>query len=568
MLAYGIESGKEHRRVKQLEIKANNYADLHKASLLIEDALRTASFPGLSKNGLTLIRRLELGKIRISNNSTIFSQRLDQRFLALTPQAITLGQEEQPDASIVWFADAIQPYVLLAHLLASGVTPKSWYWPLAVPEWQPELDAGSALIRLLLSVSESQQGLLTVTAIIDRLVNNRTIDSVIDDLTVETAEQILGNLHIEPHKSQADNVGHEPIARKIILTHQWQNALQQWLPRLDEDDSRAILLALSAAISYDYPTAKFTLYQILHNSITGNNSDRVVKNADQYSDEGNGDYGDITRPQYGDDEPSEQLKKNDDNVGEGPIIQQKEQLSQKSINSILAPSGNDSAYAGLPMLINVLQRLGIQETLTNFPLLAELNLANHILWACVNKLVINPDDSACDWLTARYKLPVTNSYYPFVAPASWLTTLFSQHRAHTLVTRRVLGKSNKHLLCDSSGLAVLAIWQGKTPAAVSQLMEGRTIKFMPAAKDNGDLQQITGTYLFAIKRYLRRYARTGLRQMVARPARLAVTKTHLDVTLPMRTVDIDMRKAGLDIDPGWVPWLGRVVQFHYVENQE
>jgi hypothetical protein len=220
------------------------------------------------------------------------------------------------------------------------------------------------------------------------------------------------------------------------------------------------------------------------------------------------------------------------------------------------------------MLINVLQRLGIQETLTNFPLLAELNLANHILWACVNKLVINPDDSVCDWLTAKNKLPGSHSYCPFVAPASWLTTLFSQHRAHTLVTRRVLGKSNKHLLCDSSGLAVLAIWQGKTPAAVSQLMEGRTIKFMPAAKDNGDLQQITGTYLFAIKRYLRRYARTGLRQMVARPARLAVTKTHLDVTLPMRTVDIDMRKAGLDIDPGWVPWLGRVVQFYYVENQE
>jgi hypothetical protein len=28
-----------------------------------------------------------------------------------------------------------------------------------------------------------------------------------------------------------------------------------------------------------------------------------------------------------------------------------------------------------------------------------------------------------------------------------------------------------------------------------------------------------------------------------------------------------IRRAGLDIDPGWVPWLGRVVSFHYRETE-
>jgi hypothetical protein len=28
-------------------------------------------------------------------------------------------------------------------------------------------------------------------------------------------------------------------------------------------------------------------------------------------------------------------------------------------------------------------------------------------------------------------------------------------------------------------------------------------------------------------------------------------------------VDIEVRRAGLDLDPGWVPWLGRVVTFGY-----
>jgi hypothetical protein len=34
--------------------------------------------------------------------------------------------------------------------------------------------------------------------------------------------------------------------------------------------------------------------------------------------------------------------------------------------------------------------------------------------------------------------------------------------------------------------------------------------------------------------------------------------------MPLNTVDIDIRRAGLDIDPGWIGWLGSVVRFCYV----
>ena len=37
----------------------------------------------------------------------------------------------------------------------------------------------------------------------------------------------------------------------------------------------------------------------------------------------------------------------------------------------------------------------------------------------------------------------------------------------------------------------------------------------------------------------------------------------IDVTLPMSAVDLRIRRAGLDIDPGYLPWFGRVVHFHY-----
>jgi hypothetical protein len=37
----------------------------------------------------------------------------------------------------------------------------------------------------------------------------------------------------------------------------------------------------------------------------------------------------------------------------------------------------------------------------------------------------------------------------------------------------------------------------------------------------------------------------------------------IDVHLRLDEVDVDVRRAGLDLDPGWVPWLGTVVRFRY-----
>ena len=48
-----------------------------------------------------------------------------------------------------------------------------------------------------------------------------------------------------------------------------------------------------------------------------------------------------------------------------------------------------------------------------------------------------------------------------------------------------------------------------------------------------------------------------------RPALLSLTPTHADVCAGLRAIDLRVRRAGLDIDPGWVPWLGRVVAFRY-----
>jgi len=57
--------------------------------------------------------------------------------------------------------------------------------------------------------------------------------------------------------------------------------------------------------------------------------------------------------------------------------------------------------------------------------------------------------------------------------------------------------------------------------------------------------------------------RLPLRRVLARPGRIDLTRTHLTMFLPLRTVDLRLRRAGLDLDPGWSPLLGRIVRFEY-----
>jgi hypothetical protein len=37
----------------------------------------------------------------------------------------------------------------------------------------------------------------------------------------------------------------------------------------------------------------------------------------------------------------------------------------------------------------------------------------------------------------------------------------------------------------------------------------------------------------------------------------------IEVHLDLDDVDVEIRRAGLDLDPGWIPWLGVVVRFLY-----
>jgi hypothetical protein len=53
------------------------------------------------------------------------------------------------------------------------------------------------------------------------------------------------------------------------------------------------------------------------------------------------------------------------------------------------------------------------------------------------------------------------------------------------------------------------------------------------------------------------------RMLIRRYGRIAVTPAHVEVSFSLETHPIEIRMAGLDRDPGWIPEAGRHVAFHF-----
>lgn len=54
-----------------------------------------------------------------------------------------------------------------------------------------------------------------------------------------------------------------------------------------------------------------------------------------------------------------------------------------------------------------------------------------------------------------------------------------------------------------------------------------------------------------------------VRRILWRPGRLEITRSHVDLFLPLDAADVALRRAGLDLDPGWSPDYGHIILFHY-----
>lgn len=80
-----------------------------------------------------------------------------------------------------------------------------------------------------------------------------------------------------------------------------------------------------------------------------------------------------------------------------------------------------------------------------------------------------------------------------------------------------------------------------------------------------DTSAHTSRWVGGLQRWLRQGAHIGLATLVRRPGWITLTPLHIDIFFRLADADLRLRRLGLDIDPGWLSWFGRVVAYHYGE---
>ena len=218
-----------------------------------------------------------------------------------------------------------------------------------------------------------------------------------------------------------------------------------------------------------------------------------------------------------------------------------------------------TAYAGLFFLVPVLSNLGISAFLEAYPHWIENELPARLFCSVCERLAVPPDDPIMSALGIQ-GLKKEEVQRDFIAPAIWRQGICSEG---PWILRRMEDKPGIRILFDGSASLPLALWHGAIPDGVRELLGELFLKRGSAVAPEQDFDLVLKAWLISMRRWCRRYARIGLFDLVCRPGRISMTRTHVDILFDYHQADIRIRKSGLDFDPGWVDWIGRVVSFHY-----
>jgi hypothetical protein len=177
-----------------------------------------------------------------------------------------------------------------------------------------------------------------------------------------------------------------------------------------------------------------------------------------------------------------------------------------------------------------------------------------VMRALAARLRVPPDDPALAGLPQALPADIG----PFLAPTAWRRLAAPHARATPAFALRRAGVGR--LLSDRAGRLPLA-WAAER-RDMRALVQGGSVRGMPESPPPGADLPRRAAYL-ALVRDLRRHAGMSPRRLVRRVGLIQTTAMHVAVTFPGRLIELPLRRAGLDLDPGWVPWLGRVVTYHY-----
>lgn len=531
------QSGRLDRYVRRTYMRLNEGDSRHRIAYGIEEALRLAELPGEDEGYLYCFRRVDLSGIPTGVNRRILMGSVQRVLAGLASEAVHASDFWAGASNAVYFHNREEA---LQHLLrralrarsSRAATAPAWYSVsiLASPGELSEKDQVPIIVEQLLDLGPSGSAVTPgAPAILFAALEDNDPEPLLSAISPDVLREWIRRLDPAPNASaDLPELSLPPKLKTVLLragaVFGWKDPATVWLA------AQAVLCVMPSALHSSTVIRRArAIVRALEFEQRGESLDRSPQASYEARRRSiSFDEQERTGKEIGATAGARQLASESENrepyrpAAPEPSLPPQMRSKIGISDELIAPApllGESTAFAGLYFLLNALHHLGMAAAVKACPALREADFALHVLKRLVANAEIPEGDPILRCLPARRE--------GFILPLETLGAIqaTAEHRP------RVFAKISAARL-DSNFL--LRLWST------------------------------------AVRFWCWRVARLTVGEIVHRPGRVWLTRADLDVTLPLRQTDIRIRRAGLDIDPGYVVWFGpwgRVVRFHYRDQE-
>lgn len=537
-----LQDGSSFRGVRRAMLTLPDDTSAFAARQALEDALRTADFHDAGR--LIVVRRLRLRALPAQARGPQWARALEAAWQAVAAQAQPFDAPAAGDAPAVYFRSVHAARRAWLSACAAGALPDDWFWPHALPELA-SLPVGADAAGFAAAAQQALPDVLAALATeapadVPALLNALPPPQVVNLLRQLPAtplrplaawvDAVMPVVDSRTQASEANGMQTgfvasagvappivSPLQAAVATAFEAQDWRRRWVAAalgwVDPPSTPPAAPSPSAGAgpTVDRPTPP-----------TSDVDPRVDSSTP------------APAPDAHDDGPpapsAATVPASSREPGERPLPAQAHRLSDAAPPT--APNaphvsrqpwqpwlGDNAAtrHGGLLMLLNALDVLGYGDWWEAQPAAVRAAFTPHLLATLARRIRMPADDPQRPLLQVKQNVMNELTH----APVRW-----DRWPWPAAVDARGL------LPATDSAASALACWQ-----------------------------RVLG-------RALRHHAGVGPVRLVTRAGGVSLTATHVDIVLPLDGADARVRRAGLDRDPGWLPWFGRIVQFHYLEGAD
>lgn len=502
------------RTVRRLSIRAPADALARHAGFLIEDALRTASLPGDGAEVL-LLRRLRLPPFAGGASPQQVALQLESACrAAIAVDGVVADDAALAAAPAVRFADTLTAHLVLTRAILAGVSRQAWCWPMVVKGYRPALGRGAVLRIVALSLADLPEAPAALPRFIALLVahGGNACAALLLALSGDDAARLQHACSGALKQALAD----APARWRSVLD--WSSAClgvgdvrHRWL----------LGMATACGVHGDRPARRDPDVAEAPQALC------QAAPAERVSEVGGGD---------------------DERTATGLEAALSAQSPAPAGPLVTPPAGaRETGQRAVTPRSSAAKRQSVTRAAPRRPSAPR----RQVVRAATDVLSADASDelpAVVDCRVAQIDIAAATAAGGVLFLVPLLTRLgladfLCEDAARSDLPRRIFATLLLRLLIADDD----PVWILCGPARLIDHVADRE----------------AGRWLTRCRSHLRLHVGIGLHSLVCRPATLAITATHVDVRLAIDAVDLRVRRAGLDIDPGWVPWLGRVLRFHY-----